>query len=163
MGITNVVKNTDDLSLTVHAQYDVTPERAWQLFADPRQLERWWGPPTWPATVVEHDMRVGGQMTYFMTGPDGTKAAGFWNFLAIDPPRRLEIQDGFADADGNELEGMPRSRMVVELAESPSGGTLVTIRSEFESTEAMQKLMDMGMQEGFTTAMGQIDDILVAV
>ena len=58
---------------------------------------------------------------------------------------------------------MPRSRMVVELAESPSGGTLVTIRSEFESTEAMQKLMDMGMQEGFTTAMGQIDDILVAV
>src|SRR5436853_623354 len=75
-------------------------ERAWQLWADPRQLERWWGPPTYPATVVDHDLSPGGRVTYFMTGPEGDKAGGWWEVAAVDPPRRLEFTDGFADGNG---------------------------------------------------------------
>jgi hypothetical protein len=55
MSVTNVHKDTEALTMTVTAEYDVAVERAWQLWNDPRQLERWWGPPTYPATVVEHD------------------------------------------------------------------------------------------------------------
>ncbi len=60
MSVTSVVKDTERLTMTVTAEYDVSAERAWQLWADPRQLERWWGPPTYPATVVDHDLRPGG-------------------------------------------------------------------------------------------------------
>ena len=48
MSVTNVQKDTDELTMTFTAEYDVTADRAWQLWADPRQLERWWGPPTYP-------------------------------------------------------------------------------------------------------------------
>jgi uncharacterized protein YndB with AHSA1/START domain len=51
MGVTSVVKDFDHLTLTVVADFDAPVERVWQLWAGPRQLERWWGPPSHPATV----------------------------------------------------------------------------------------------------------------
>src|SRR5918995_434428 len=53
-----------------------TVRRAWQLWADPRQLERWWGPPGYPATFVDHDLTVGSRATYYMTSPEGEKHSG---------------------------------------------------------------------------------------
>jgi uncharacterized protein YndB with AHSA1/START domain len=64
MSVTSVRKDTEQLTMTVTAEYDVTADRAWQLWADPRQLERWWGPPTYPATVEKHDLTPGGQVSY---------------------------------------------------------------------------------------------------
>ena len=59
MSVTNVQKDTEELTMTFTAEYDVTADRAWQLWADPRQLERWWGPPTYPATFEDHDPSTG--------------------------------------------------------------------------------------------------------
>lgn len=160
MGITKIDKDLAALTLTVYAEYNVSVERAWQLWSDPRQLERWWGPPTWPATVTDHDMRPGGRMNYYMTGPDGTKAPGYWDFVDIVPPHHLEVRDGFSDATGTPIDSMPRSRMTIDLNQTPTGSTEIVIRSEFESLEAMQLVLDMGVVEGMTQAMGQIDGIL---
>lgn len=71
MTITSVQKDTEDLSMTLAAEFDAPTERVWQLWDDPRQLERWWGPPTYPATVTSHDLRPGGRVEYHMTGPEG--------------------------------------------------------------------------------------------
>ena len=35
--------NPDDLSMTMVAEFDAAPERLWNLWEDPRRLERWWG------------------------------------------------------------------------------------------------------------------------
>ena len=56
MTLTSVEKDVDGLSLTLTADFDAPVERVWQLWADPRQLERWWGPPTHPATFERHDL-----------------------------------------------------------------------------------------------------------
>src|SRR3712207_7455265 len=52
---TAVRKDLEALTLTAESEFDATPERVWQLWADPRQLERWWGPPGYPATFDKHD------------------------------------------------------------------------------------------------------------
>src|SRR5258707_15427624 len=44
MSVISVVKDFDSLSLILVAGFDAPIERVWQLWADPRQLERWWGP-----------------------------------------------------------------------------------------------------------------------
>src|SRR3546814_16332457 len=67
----DVRKDPEARTLSLSTDLAVPVERAWQLWADPRQLEGWWGPPTYPATVVEHDLTPGGRVTYFMTGPEG--------------------------------------------------------------------------------------------
>jgi uncharacterized protein YndB with AHSA1/START domain len=160
MTVTSVRKDPEALSMTITAELEATVERAWQLWADPRQLERWWGPPTYPATVVDHDLATGGRVTYFMTGPDGEKFHGWWHVLAVGPPNRLELKDGFANDDGTPNDALPTMTTVVTLARRDDDGTLMTIGTQFPSREAMEQLASMGMEEGMVAALGQIPGIL---
>ena len=161
MTVTDIRKDLDALTLTVTAEYDVTAERAWRLWADPRQLERWWGPPSYPATVVDHDLSPGGRVSYYMTGPEGDRPHGGWDVLEVDAPRRLVVRDYFADQDGTPLQGMPQSWMSVDISDRDGGGVLVTITSRHDSRGGLEQLLAMGMEEGLREAMGQIDGILV--
>jgi uncharacterized protein YndB with AHSA1/START domain len=159
MTVKNVTKDPENLTLTVTAEFRAPIERVWQLWADPRQLERWWGPPTYPATVVDHDLVPGGSIRYYMTGPEGGKYHGWWNVLAVDPPRSLRVEDGFGDDSGAPNPKMPV--VVIDVALSESGGlTQMVSVTTFPSPEAMEQLVQMGMEEGMLAAMAQMDDVL---
>lgn len=160
MTVTDIRKDPSALSLTIASEWDAPIARVWQLWADPRKLERWWGPPTFPATVVEHDLRPGGRVTYYMTSPEGEQHHGWWKVVSVDEPRRLELQDGFADAEGEPDETLPTTRSIVTFAELASGATRMVIETQFPSHDAMEQMVSMGMEEGMTAAIGQIDDIL---
>jgi uncharacterized protein YndB with AHSA1/START domain len=133
MTVTDIRKDPTALSMTVESEWDAPVARVWQLWADPRKLERWWGPPTYPATVVEHDLRSGGKVSYFMTGPEG-----------------------------NPNDAMPTTRSTVTIAELTSGATRMVIETRFPSLEAMEQMIEMGMEEGLAAAIGQIDVILAS-
>jgi uncharacterized protein YndB with AHSA1/START domain len=160
MSVTSVIKDHDRLTMTVTAEYEVSAERAWELWNDPRQLERWWGPPTFPATVVDHDIRPGGAVSYFMTGPQGEQPRGWWRILEVEAPRLLVLEDGFADASGQPDAGMPTVLMRMSLQDRVEGGVVMTIETTFPSAESMEQLVVMGMEEGLSAAMGQIEAIL---
>lgn len=160
MTVLDVVKDTDALTMTFTAAFEAPVERVWQLWADPRQLERWWGPPEWPATFTRHDMVVGGESAYFMTGPEGEKMHGWWLMTHLNEPHGLGFDDGFANEDGTPNRDMPVIRGEMTLETLPDGRTLMTSRSWFSSAEAFEELAAMGMEEGMRSAMGQMDAIL---
>jgi len=159
MTVIDSTRNAEALTLTVVAEFAFPPSRVWQVWSDPRKLERWWGPPTWPATFVEHDFSVGGKAHYFMTGPDGEEAHGWWRFTAIDEPHALEFEDGFADDAGNPDATLGTTTARVTFEETGEG-TRMVLTSRFASTEQMEQMAAMGMEEGIRGAMGQIDAIL---
>ncbi len=159
MSVTSVDKDSDTLTLTMVADFDASAERVWQLWADPRQLERWWGPPTYPATVEDHDLTPGGTVTYFMTGPDGDRFRGWWRVMSVNPPKSLEFTDGFADLDGIPNPDLPTTLVHMQLTEH-DGGTRMQLRSSFDSREQMEQLVTMGMAEGLQQAVGQMDALL---
>ncbi|MFE1027801.1 SRPBCC domain-containing protein [Streptomyces sp. NPDC058818] len=159
MSVTSLDKDLDNLTFTLIADFAAPVERVWQLWADPRQLERWWGPPTYPATVEEHDLTPGGDVTYFMTGPEGDKHRGWWRIASVDAPTSLEFTDGFADADGVPSADMPTTTTRVTLTER-DGGTRMEMRSAFDTREQMDQLAKMGMEEGLREAVGQMDGLL---
>lgn len=159
MPITDVVKDLEALTMTVTAEFPVPLRRLWDAYADPRKLERFWGPPSWPATFTRHDMAVGGRSEYTMRGPDGQSSSGYWEFLVVDAPRGFEVRDGFAHDDGTPNAEMPSMRMVFSFEETPTGARVVTT-TYFPSVEALQQLLEMGMEEGLRQAMGQMDDVL---
>jgi uncharacterized protein YndB with AHSA1/START domain len=161
MTVKDVKKDPATLTMVVTAEFDAPVERVWQLWADPRQLERWWGPPTHPATVVDHDLVPGGTVTYFMTGPEGDKHGGWWRILAVDAPHSLELQDGFADDTGAPNPDMPVTTLRMTLSEE-AGVTQMVMTSTFPSLEAMEQMVDTGMEEGIRAALSQIDGILAA-
>jgi uncharacterized protein YndB with AHSA1/START domain len=159
MSITSFDKDFDSLTLTLVADFDAPLERVWQLWADPRQLERWWGPPSHPATVEEHDLTPGGDVTYFMTGPEDEKYRGWWRVTSVNPPKSLEFSDGFADQDGTPIADMPTTTVKMQLTEH-DGGTRMELRSVFDSREQMDQLVVMGMPEGLQQSVGQMDALL---
>ena len=160
MTATAVQKDPEALSLTITAEFGASAQRIWQLWADPRLLERWWGPPIYPATVDSHDLRPGGRVAYHMTGPEGDQPRGFWEIVETDPPRRLIFRDGFANDDGSPNPAFPMSTARVTIEELGGGITPMSIRSTFASIAAMEQVLAMGMEEGLTQAVGQIDAIL---
>ena len=159
MPVTSTHPDTEALSLTVVAEFDASAERVWRIWADPRQLERWWGPPSVPATFETHEFTPNGRASYFMSGPDGDRASGYWRFTAIEEPRLLEFDDGFANESGEPVTELGTTHAVVTLEEA-GGRTRMTIVSTFESAEQLEKMLAMGMEEGMGEALGQIDSLL---
>ena len=159
MSVISVDKDFDSLTLTLVAEFDAPIERVWQLWADPRQLERWWGPPSHPATVERHDLTPGGDVTYFMTGPEGEKHGGWWRVTSADPPKSLEFTDGFADQDGTPVADMATTTVQVELSER-DGGTRMVLRSVFNSRDHMEQVVNIGAPEVLRESVGQMDALL---
>jgi uncharacterized protein YndB with AHSA1/START domain len=161
MSVISVDKDFDSLTLTLVAEFDAPIEQVWQLWADPRRLERWWGPPSHPATVERHDLTAGGDVTYFMTGPAGERSRGWWRVASVDPPQSLEFTDGFADQDGTPVASMPTTTVQVRLSER-DGGTRMVLRSVFDTREHMQQVVDIGAPEVLRESVGQMDALLAA-
>ena len=159
MPVVEVRKEPEALKMTVVAQFAAPVARVWAAYADPRQLERFWGPPEWPATFERHDFVVGGRSEYYMTGPNGQQSRGFFEFLSIDEPHTFEVLDGFLSPDGSRAPGMPTMRM--RFAFTPhEDGTRMEMVTTFPSLEAMEQVLGMGMEDGLRAAMGQIDSVL---
>ena len=160
MTVTSVGKDPETLTMSIASEFDASIGQVWSLWQDPRLLERWWGPPGYPATVIDHDLTEGGTIAYFMTGPEGDRQHGWWRVLAVDPPHQLEFEDGFADDAGNPDPAMPTMRIRVSLSEQTGGRTHMSVVTTFPSVEAMDQMITMGMEEGFALALGQIDALL---
>ncbi|NHB84798.1 SRPBCC domain-containing protein [Tessaracoccus sp. HDW20] len=162
MPLTDATHDLESRTIILTADFAAPVERVWQVYADPRQLERVWGPPTHPATFVDHDLAPGGRMNYFMTGPDGERYYGFWRVTEVDSPRSFTFEDGFAvDETFAENTDLPVSINTYRF--EPNGGhTTMTAVSVYPTAESLQQVLDMGMIEGATSAINQIDGLLTA-
>src|ERR671918_1463108 len=160
LGAPSVDKDYDNLTVTLVAEFDASIDQVWELWSDPRKLERWWGPPGYPATVETHDLTPGGQVKYLMTGPEGDTHHGMWRVTAVHPPTSLEFTDAFAETDGTPIADMPVSTIRVRLVDR-EGRTRMEMRAMFESREDMDKWVGTGSVEGLQGAIGQIDALLV--
>jgi uncharacterized protein YndB with AHSA1/START domain len=159
MTITSVDTDYDGLTITLIADFDNPIDQVWELWSDPRKLERWWGPPGDPATVEKHALTPGGEVTYFLTGPEGDQSWGTWRVTSVDLPTSLQFTDAFADSDGAPLEDAPVSEISVRLLEH-EGGTSMEMRMTFETREAMERIVDMGTVEGLKQGVTQMDRLL---
>ena len=159
MTVTAVRKDPEQLTMTLDAEFAASAERVWQLWSDPRQLERWWGPPTYPATVTRHDLTPGSRVEYHMTGPQGDQPRGIWEIVEVDPPRSLVFRDSFANDDGSPNTELPTNEVRVTIVDAGER-TRMSIASIFPNKAAMEQVLAMGMEDGLTQAVGQIDAIL---
>jgi uncharacterized protein YndB with AHSA1/START domain len=160
MTVSNIIQDPVALALVIEAEFSEPVERVWQLWSDPRRLERWWGPPTYPATMTVFEFNPGGNVSYYMTGPAGEIERGWWHFTSIEAPYRIEFDNGIADESGSPRPGVPSMKVRAALREETAGATRMTVVVQFPSTEAMELFMTMGMKEGISAAISQMDALL---
>lgn len=146
MPVTAFEKDREASTITVTYEIDVPAERAWELWADPRQLERWWGPPAWPATFERFEFTPGGIVTYAMRGPGNERAAGWWQVLEVSAPRFLVVEDRFGDPQDAPSD-LPVGRMTLDITDRSNGCTM-RLTTTFPNPEALDQILEMGVEEG---------------
>jgi Uncharacterized conserved protein len=159
MPVTSITTDTDALTMTLVADFPVGVERLWQAFVDPRQLERFWGPPGYPATFDRYEPRPGGIAHYWMTSPEGQRFYGRWDFIEVDEPTRIVVRDTFADEHGEPDPSMPAGTMTFRF-DSTASGSRVTVLSQSPSLEALEQVIAMGQEEGMRQAFAQLDAVI---
>jgi uncharacterized protein YndB with AHSA1/START domain/dihydrofolate reductase len=160
MPVISSSKDVATLTLTIVAEFGASPERVWDVWENPRKLERWWGPPAYPATFTRHEVQRGGESRYYMTGPAGEKSQGWWRIESLEKPRRIDFLNGLAGEDGEPVPGTEPMPTYATFEDGDDGGTRMTVVTTFGSVEQMETMIGMGMREGMSLAMGQIDSVL---
>ena len=151
MTVVGVDKDPAGRTLRITSEFGAPPARVWRMWSDPRRLERWWGPPEFPATVTEHDLRPDGRVALFVIGPDGGRRDASWRVTAVEEPTGLAFE--LHDPD------FPPIAMRVRI--SPSGaGSRMVIEASFPTDEAMDRLLSIGFAEGRSAAVAQLDHAL---
>ena len=144
----------NSLVITVDLTADL--ETAWSLWSDPRVLEKWWGPPEHPCVISRFELQPGGHVRYVMTGPDGTEYLGWWQVLDVKAPTHLRIRDGFGESPEQTSSAMPVATSSISF--TPVGDTVrMKIDSSYDSAEELQRALDLHMEEGFLSALSQIE------
>jgi uncharacterized protein YndB with AHSA1/START domain len=163
MTVWNVDKNAEAKTMVITAEFKTSITNVWRLWADPRLLERWWGPPGFPATFEHHDLTPGGTITYFMSGPDGgDRFDGTWNVVEVDAPTRLVVEDAIVEEDGTPSDGNGMTRMEIDIA-AAGDTTRMILTTHFDSLEGMEQAIAMGVVDGMKACMTQIDALLAEV
>jgi uncharacterized protein YndB with AHSA1/START domain len=113
---------TDNKVLRMERVIAATPERLFELWTDPEELAKWWGPEGFTTPTYSMDVRPGGRWHTTMRRPDGSEHTVSGIYRAIEPPRRLVFTWGWDDdagMRGHETE-------VTVTFEPAAGGTRMT-------------------------------------
>ncbi|MCO5192320.1 MAG: SRPBCC domain-containing protein [Anaerolineae bacterium] len=149
-----------DRELVMTRRFAAPRHLVWQAYTDCAHLSQWWGPTGWTVPHCELDLRPGGKWHYCMKGemPDGSvmESWGLAVYREIVPPERLVYVDAFSDSDGTISADLPQMLITVTFEEI-DGQTLLTSITEFDSAEALQTVIDMGMEQGITQTWDRLD------
>jgi uncharacterized protein YndB with AHSA1/START domain len=160
-GKTIFTKDEKNATLTIERVFPAAADRVWQALTDPAILDQWWAPAPWKTETVYMDFRVGGYWHYAMNGPEGEQHFGRMDYLEIGPGRRYRSSDVFCDAEGHANESLPRQEMSIRVLEEDCQTKVVSV-VQYASLDDMNTILEMGMQEGLSTAQDQLEALLLA-
>jgi len=145
------VEPAAEREVVIRREFDAPARLLFEAYRNPEYLKRWLGPKGWPLTLCEMDFRKGGRFRFAMTGPDGIQGAPFGGeYLEIIPDRKIAYVIDTYD----EL-------MTVTLTyDEKDGKTTLTYHTLFGSVAMKNEHIGMGFEQGITSALDQLEDIV---
>lgn len=150
---------TEGTTMHVSRVFDAPRESVFKMYG-PGHIEKWWMPNPWKVVESKMDFRAGGSWLYATQGPDNEEK--FWSiarYSEITPPSRIAYEDAFADEHGNNAPNMPVSHGTIDFIDL-GGKTEVRMTWHYPTEEALKQVTDMGMIEGLTVALNQLEELL---
>ena len=145
--------------IKVVREFDAPIEKVWKAWTDSSILDQWWAPKPWKAVTTKMDFREGGTWFYYMLGPDGTKQYCRADFKKIVSNKSYIGDDAFCDENGNINNDLPVMHWIVEFSKA-GDGTKVEVELTFASKSDMDKIIEMGFKDGFSSAHTNLDELL---
>lgn len=157
----NFVVDKEKSKVRVTREFDAPLSKVWAAWTQSEILDQWWAPKPWKARTKKMDFKEGGHWLYAMVGPEGEEHWARADFKFVSPMKSFKVVDAFCDADGKISNELPSSFWTCEFSEA-SGKTTVNIEIKYESPADLEKYIEMGFREGFTMALGNLDELLVS-
>lgn len=155
--------------IVLEREFDAPKELVFKAFSEAQHLKHWWGPRGWILTVCEIDFREGGVWHYCMKCVDenqgdfyGFESWGKGVYKEIVHGEKVVYMDYFSDEEGNESDQMPATLCTLIFKEQ-DGKTTVINRGEYVSAEALQAVMEIGMEQGISETWDRLAEYLVTL
>jgi uncharacterized glyoxalase superfamily protein PhnB/uncharacterized protein YndB with AHSA1/START domain len=153
--------NKENNTVNVKREFNADLELVWEAWTNPEILDQWWAPKPYKTRTKSMDFREGGIWLYSMISP---KDEIHWckaDYLKIEHQKSYSYTDNFCDENGIVSVNFPNSLWTNVFSESSEIAT-VNITIQYESLEALEKVIQVGFKEGFTMAMQNLDQYLEA-
>ncbi|AXY73531.1 SRPBCC domain-containing protein [Paraflavitalea soli] len=154
-----VTKDLANKKITFVREFDAPLEQVWHAWTEASLLDLWWAPRPWKAITKTMDFSEGGHWLYNMMGPDGTGQFCRVDFKKIVPYKSFATVDSFCSEDGKVNESFPQTDWNIEFI-ATSEGTTVKIDLTFASEADLQKILEMGFEQGFAMGLSNLDELL---
>lgn len=149
----------DKKTLIVERTFSAPISKVWEAWTTQELLEQWWAPKPWHAETKTFDFREGGHWHYAMVGPKGERHWGWMDYRKIDPENMFEGFDVFCDEAGEPNNNLPGADWKNEF-EDLNGSTKVTITTVYASAKDLDTVMEMGMEQGLSQALDQLEEVV---
>lgn len=153
----NKKNNTIEVTRTFAAELDLV----WSAWTKPEILDQWWAPKPYQTQTKQMDFREGGHWLYAMVSPEGEKHWCRADYQKINPLQSFSGLDAFCDEQGHINEEFPRSLWTNVFSEKDQV-TTVNITIAYKQLADLEKIIQLGFKEGFTMALGNLDQYIEA-
>lgn len=148
---------TDAHELVLDRILNAPREKLWRLWTDPKLMEDWFCPKPWYVSDAVVDLRVGGEFSTTMHGPEGEEFPNTGVFLEVIEGRKLVFTDAFAP--GWLPAGRPFMVAEVTFEDAGEGRTHYVARARHWTDEARKEHEAMGFHEGWNAVADQLEDL----
>lgn len=149
-------------TMTIRREFAGPRRLVWDCHTRSDLLDCWFAPEPLTTVTKSMDFRAGGHWHYGMVTPDGPTYWSRLDYLTVDPIDGYTALDAFSDAEGGLAPDLPRSRWEVTFADK-GARTLVQTLVSYDSTENLDKVVAMGMEQGMTSTLGRLDKLLATL
>lgn len=155
--------NKETNTVKVKREFNADLELVWDAWTNPEILDQWWAPKPYKTRTKSMDFREGGMWLYEMFNAENeTKQDRHWcknDYLKIEHQKKFSGLDAFCDENGTVNTDMPRTMWTNTFTENAET-TTVSIVAKYESLADLEKIIEMGFKEGFTMALGNLDQYI---
>ena len=150
--------SADKTTNTIHAKREFAAEvdLVWDAWTKPEILDQWWAPKPYRTQTKTMDFREGGHWLYAMISPENETHWCRADYKKIEHQKFYSALDAFCDEQGDVNTDFPRSLWSNTFIEKGEH-TIVDIAIQYESLIDLEKIIELGFKEGFTMALGNLD------
>jgi uncharacterized protein YndB with AHSA1/START domain len=154
-------KDVANKKINVEREFEAPVEKVWEAWTKRELLDQWWAPRPWKAVTQSMDFRNGGSWLYYMEGPEGERHYCRVDYKTVNPNNSFTGKDAFCDENGKVSKDMPSMDWKVDFNKA-GNNTKVNVEITFASEEDLNKIVEMGFQEGFAAGLNNLDELLAA-
>ncbi|MGN7799254.1 SRPBCC family protein [Leifsonia sp. 22587] len=147
------VEGTSYADLT--REFDAPVEAVFRAYADPELFAQWIGPRRLRNVITEWDFRTGGVWAYESHDSDGSVYAFRGTFHTVEEDAQIIQTFEYLGAPGE----VSLERMRFEAL--PGGRTRLSGRSVMTSREALEQMIQSGMETGMREGYEKLDELLL--